>query len=327
MTDILTLTDVHKRFSEGDGFLDELLFQPDQVHAVDGVDLTIETGEIFGLVGESGCGKSTLARTVLGLLTPDEGSVSFKGEPLDGNPSDEVRRNVQAVFQDPYDSLNPRMTVHDIVEEPLVVNDVGEPDRRAAKTADLLESVGLDAADGEKYPHQFSGGQQQRIAVARALALEPELLVADEPVSSLDMSEQSRILNLLKDLNRDHGVSILFIAHDLNVVRNICDRVGVMYLGQLVEVAETESLFRDPSHPYTTALLSAIPEPDPDESWDPVLLDETKIPDPTDPPAGCRFASRCPIATDECVANEPPLEAPAADPDRLTRCFFPFDVE
>ncbi len=325
MSKILELTDLKKHFSEGDGLLDELLFQPDQVHAVDGVSLTIEEGEIFGLVGESGCGKSTLARTVLGLLTPDDGLVSFRSKRIAGDPTGEVRRNIQAVFQDPYDSLNPRMTVRDIVEEPLLVNDIGTEESREAKTLELLASVGLDGEDGEKYPHQFSGGQQQRIAVARALALEPDLLVADEPVSSLDMSEQSRILNLLKDLNREHGVSILFIAHDLNVVNNICDRVGVMYLGQLIEVAETRSLFTDPSHPYTRALLSAIPEPDPDKSWDPVLLDETKIPDPTDPPAGCRFASRCPIAEEKCIANEPPLEPPEEDPDRLTRCFFAFE--
>ena len=325
MSELLTLNHLTKHFSEGDGILDELLFDPDKVHAVDGVSFTLEEGEIFGLVGESGCGKSTLARTVLGLLTPDGGSVHYREEQIDGAPSHDVRRNVQAVFQDPYDSLNPRMTVHNIIKEPLVVNGIGDGEFREEKTNELLNDVGLDPADGDKYPHQFSGGQQQRIAVARALALDPDLLVADEPVSSLDMSEQSRILNLLRDLNQEYDVTILFIAHDLNVVSSLCDRVGVMYLGQLVEVGGTSDLFENPSHPYTKALISAIPEPDPDKTWDPVHLDETKIPDPTNPPEGCRFASRCPIAEDKCIEQEPKLKPPEKDPGRLTRCFYPFE--
>lgn len=330
---LLELTEVKKHFSEADGFLDRLLGTSESVHAVDGVSLEIQEGTTFGLVGESGCGKSTLGRTVLGLHDPDDGVIKYRGQvisELSRSERSELAQEIQVIFQDPFDSLNPRMTIGEIIKEPLNVHDIGKPEDRSDRVDELLSEVGLSPGDADKYPHQFSGGQQQRIAIARALSLRPQLIIADEPVSSLDMSEQSRILNLLENLQDNHGVSYLFIAHDLNVVRYICDEVGVMYLGRMAEVAPTETLFKNPRHPYTASLLSAIPPTDPTVDWDPVNLDESKIPDPVSPPAGCNFCTRCPMAEERCWEEEPELEAqPQTDTEspHLAACYYSDQTE
>lgn len=325
---LLELTDVKKHFVETDGVLDRVFGDPAAVHAVDGVSFAIEEGSTFGLVGESGCGKSTLGRTILGLHEPDAGSISFRGQSitdLSRAAQSDLARDIQVIFQDPFDSLNPRMTVGEIITEPLNVHDIGSEQDRRERVAELLDEVGLSPNDADKYPHQFSGGQQQRIAIARALSIKPQLIIADEPVSSLDMSEQSRVLNLLDRLQEEHGVSYLFIAHDLNVVKHICDRVGVMYLGHLAEVAPTEDLFANPRHPYTASLLSAIPPTDPTVEWDPVNLDESKIPDPVSPPEGCNFCTRCPVAEERCWTDDPSLEPQpnGGDSSHLAACYYP----
>ena len=281
------------------------------VHAVDGVSLTLHRGEALGLVGESGSGKSTLARTVIRLEAPTQGRVIFDGTDLSRLSSRQlrpIRRRVQMVFQDPYASLNPRMKIGDIVAEPLIVHEHlrrREAQRQAAK---LLERVGLPEGCLDRYPHEFSGGQRQRVGIARALTMRPDLIVADEPVSALDVSIRAQLLNLLKELQRDFGLTYLFISHDLGVVRYVCDHVAVMYLGQVVEQGDCESVFASPRHPYTQALLSAIPIPDPavERNREIALLDE-EMPSPLAPPSGCRFHTRCPKAEPRCRA-----EAPAA---------------
>jgi len=325
---LLEVRNAKKHFAQTDDpFIRALGLEDDQsVRAVDGVTLTIDDGETMGLVGESGCGKSTLGRTILGLHEPTDGEIFYRGRSMSDfskSEKQELRRNVQVIFQDPADSLDPRMRVGETIREPLDVHDVGDSAERDEKVRDLLEQVGLSASDADRYPHQFSGGQQQRIGIARALALDPDLIIADEPVSSLDMSEQSRVLNLLDRLQRERDISYLFIAHDLNVVRHICDYVGVMYLGKLMEVATTEELFEQPRHPYTEALLSAIPPADPDEPWDPIALDESSIPDPSNPPTGCNFCTRCPIAEDRCFEKEPALQSVTDESPRQSACFFP----
>ena len=279
------------------------------VKAVDGIDLAIYSGETFGLVGESGCGKSTLGRTILRLIEPTGGSVLYHGKPIEGRSREELRllkRKMQIVFQDPYACLNPRMTVLDLVKAPLDVFKIGTEQERMDKVVSTLEYVGLGSQHLNRYPHEFSGGQRQRIGIARALILEPEFIMCDEPVSALDVSVRSQVLNLMRSIQREKGLTYLFISHDLSVVRHISDRIGVMYLGRLVEVADKDALYKEPLHPYTRALLSAIPIPDPDVKRERILL-KGDVTSAFDPPAGCRFAGRCPYATEQCRREAPTL--------------------
>ena len=291
------------------------------VRAVDGVSLRMAPGETLALVGESGSGKTTTGRCILRLLEPTSGVVRFEGIDLLGLPPREMRRmrrQIQVIFQDPYGSLNPRMRVGTIVREPLDIHRIGR--NRAERddmVARLLERVGLDRAAMRRYPHEFSGGQRQRIGVARALALRPRLIVADEPVSALDVSVQAQVINLLIDLQEEFGIAYLFIAHDLAVVERIADRVAVMYLGKLVEVAATREIFKNPLHPYTRALLQAIPVPDPSRARERTLI-HGELPSPADPPPGCRFHTRCPVVVEECRRVEPPLVEVA--PDHWAAC-------
>ena len=280
-----------------------------QVHAVDDVSFDIRPGETLSLVGESGSGKTTTGRCVLRLVEPTSGEVRFEGQDvlgLDRGSLRKLRRKTQVIFQDPYSSLNPRMKVGSIVAEPLVIHHVGTRQERAERTAELLAMVGLDPQVRSRYPHEFSGGQRQRIGIARALALNPRFIVADEPVSSLDVSIQAQILNLLVDLQEKLNLSYLFIAHDLRIVEHISDRVAVMYLGKLVELAPTAELYRSPQHPYTQALLASVPEPDPQKPKSPPLV-QGDPPTPLCPPSGCRFHPRCPVAVERCRSEEPPL--------------------
>ena len=279
------------------------------VRAVDGVTFEIFRGETLGLVGESGCGKSTVGRCLLRLIEPTRGEISFEGRDVRGMGGDELRRlrrEMQIIFQDPYASLNPRLRVRDIVAEPLVVHRIGERRERRERVADLLRKVGLDPDYMNRYPHEFSGGQRQRIGIARALALNPKLVVADEPVSALDVSVQAQVINLLEDLQAEFDLTYLFISHGLAVVEHISNRVAVMYLGRIVEVASAEELYANPLHPYTRALLSAIPVPDPRHKRDRIVL-KGDVPTPINPPSGCRFHTRCPEAVAECAQIDPDL--------------------
>jgi oligopeptide/dipeptide ABC transporter ATP-binding protein len=294
-----------------------------QVKAVDDVSFGIRSGETFGLVGESGCGKSTLARVLLKLKRATDGDIRFEGQNiLEVGSSDlrKLRQEMQIIFQDPYGSLNPRFLIKDIIAEPLRTHR-----RMSAKAVDdrvveLMELVGLDVSRRNRYPHEFSGGQRQRVGIARAIALNPKFVVADEAVSALDVSVQSQVLNLLQKLQKELGLTYLFIAHGLNVVRHISDRIGVMYLGKMVEIARTEDLFANPRHPYTKVLLSAIPKPTPHRTTERIIL-EGEVPSPSNPPAGCRFHTRCPFVQEKCRIEEPLLE-PAGD-DRQVACHFP----
>jgi oligopeptide transport system ATP-binding protein len=317
---ILELEDVKTHFPVERGFI--FRRRVGTVKAVDGVSLTLRKGEVLGLVGESGCGKSTLARTIMHLVPVTGGRVRLDGKDLADSSSDEmsaVRLRLQLVFQDPYASLNPRMNVHDTIAEPMIVHKVVPRDRVTARVAEIMTLVGLAPRFMKKYPHEFSGGQRQRIAIARALALEPEVIIADEPVSALDVSIQAQILNLLASLTRKMGLSLIFIAHDLSVVKHISDRVAVMYLGKIVELGPAVDVIERPRHPYTRALVSAIPVPDPDieRSRRRIVLPGDP-PSPLNPPAGCAFHPRCPFVQEKCKAAVPPLVP--TGPERVAAC-------
>ncbi|WP_096436416.1 ABC transporter ATP-binding protein [Alteribacter populi] len=281
-----------------------------EVKAVDDVSFDVFEGEVLGIVGESGCGKSTTGKTLLRLIDPTEGQVMFDGKDVTKLNEDEMRkmrRDMQIIFQDPYASLNPRHKVEKILGEPLIVHGIGDKEERLKKVKEILEIVGLPGDHASRYPHQFSGGQRQRIGIARALIVNPKLIVCDEPVSALDVSIQSQILNLMEDLQEEFGLTYLFIAHDLSVVKHISDRIGVMYLGRLVELTTNEELYDNPLHPYTKSLLSAVPNPDPDVKKDRIIL-EGDVPSPSNPPSGCAFHTRCPECMDICSEIRPEFQ-------------------
>ncbi|MGW7054956.1 ABC transporter ATP-binding protein [Streptomyces sp. NPDC054887] len=312
---ILEVRGLHKHYPLTRGVV--FRKQVGAVRAVDGVDLDLAAGETLGVVGESGCGKSTLARMLVHLERPTAGVIRYKGEDvtkLSGRALKAVRRNIQMVFQDPYTSLNPRMTVGDIIGEPYEIHpEVAPRGSRRQKVQDLLDVVGLNPEYVNRYPHQFSGGQRQRIGIARGLALRPEIIVADEPVSALDVSVQAQVVNLLDKLQSEFGLSYVFIAHDLSIVRHISDRVGVMYLGRIVETGKDAEIYDHPTHPYTQALLSAVPVPDPTarEHRERILL-SGDVPSPANIPSGCRFRTRCWKARERCALEVPLLAVPAA---------------
>jgi peptide/nickel transport system ATP-binding protein/oligopeptide transport system ATP-binding protein len=321
---LIEVRDLVKHFPIRRGIL--IQRQVAAVRAVDGISFDVLRGETLGLVGESGCGKSTTARLITRLLEPTSGSISWEGRDIAGLSRAEMkplRREMQMVFQDPYSSLNPRKTVGTIIGEPFVIHreEQGEGARKR-RVQELMELVGLNPEHYNRLPHEFSGGQRQRIGVARAIALRPKMIVADEPVSALDVSIQAQILNLLRDLQRELGLTIVFIAHDLSVVRHMCDRVAVMYLGKIVELAESDALYGHPRHPYTGALLSAVPVPDPRLAAGrqrQVLSGD--VPSPTNPPQACRFHTRCPKAQEVCATVEPPLEP--KEGGNVAACHFP----
>ncbi len=310
---LISAKNIKKYFDVGQG----------KLKAVDGISFDIYPGETFGLVGESGCGKSTAGRTIIRLYEPTDGQLFYNGKniyELPHNEMQEVRRNIQMIFQDPYASLNPRMTVEEIVAEPLEIHNIYRSHKeRHNKVIELLKLVGLNEEHALRFPHEFSGGQRQRIGIARALALNPKFIVCDEPISALDVSIQAQVVNLLKELQEELGLTYLFIAHDLSMVRYISDRVGVMYLGHMMEIANSEELYDNPIHPYTKALLSAIPIPDPETQRNRhrIML-EGDVPSPIDPKEGCRFVDRCPYAIPKCRETTPVLEE--IRPDHFAAC-------
>lgn len=316
---ILKVTDLKTHFDVTKG-----MFAKKQiVKAVDGVSFEIHKGETFGLVGESGCGKSTLGRTLVKIYEPTSGSIEYRGKDitkLKGKELKEFRKSVQMIFQDPYASLNPRMTVGEIIREPMDIHGIYNTAReREDRVVELLQIVGLKPDHIRRYPHEFSGGQRQRISIARTLALNPDFIICDEPISALDVSIQAQIINLLKHIQEELGISYLFVAHDLSMVKHISDRIGVMYLGNMVEIGESSDLYHNPMHPYTKALLSAVPIPDPviGKSKKRIVL-QGELPSPLNPPTGCAFRTRCPFATEHCAAQKP---KPTIINGRQVSCF------
>jgi oligopeptide/dipeptide ABC transporter ATP-binding protein len=306
MTKLLNVKGISKRFKVSRG----LGSVAATVHAVDGVSFSIAAGETLGLVGESGCGKSTVGKMIVRLLEPDEGEILFDGANIthaSHRAMRPLRRKVQMIFQDPNGSLDPRQRAGDIVEEPLIVHRLGNAAARKSKVAELFARVGLRPDQMGNVPSKFSGGQRQRLAIARALALNPALIVADEPVSALDVSIQAQVVNLMSDIQKEFGLAYLFIAHDLGVVQHISDRVAVMYLGRIVEIGDTAAVYHRPSHPYTRTLMDAVPRPDPARRKNRIAVPRGEVPSPLDPPPGCAFHPRCPIATDICRAERPML--------------------
>lgn len=303
------------------------MFSPVSAHvrAVDGVDLDIQRGETVGIVGESGCGKTTLGRLIMGLIPRTEGTIQFEGVDIYSMKRKELRRRLQIVFQDPGGSMNPRMSVRSIIAEPLIVNGLADGAELTNKVADLLTIVGLKPNHMTRFPHEFSGGQKQRIALARALSLDPDFILLDEPTSALDVSVQAQVLNLLDSIQKERGLTFIFITHSLNVVNHISDRVAVMYLGKIVEIAKTDELFANPAHPYTHALLSAIPQPTVEDNQKERIVLSGDVPSPANPPTGCSFHTRCPIAVEgKCDVDEPELNVVLGG--HKVACHFPVEA-
>jgi len=316
--DLVKVQDLVKYFPVRGGILKRIV---NWVQAVDGVSFTIREGETLGLVGESGCGKSTVGRTILHLLEPTSGTVEFDGANIFDLPKKEMmplRRDMQIIFQDPYASLNPRRPVSDSIMAGLNIHKIGTPKERADIVMEILKKVGLEDYHARRYPHEFSGGQRQRIGIARAIVLHPKFIICDEPVSALDVSIQSQVLNLLQDLQEEFKLTYFFIAHNLSVVEHISDRVAVMYLGKIVELAPRRELFSNPLHPYTQALMSAIPIPKPNLNRERIIL-QGEVPSPLNPPPGCRFHPRCPVVMDHCSVEEPKFQK--VRPDHWVACF------
>ena len=318
MTSLLTVENLKVHFPVKGGFFGG----SEVVHAVDGVDLTLERGETLGIVGESGCGKTTTGLAAMKLIEKTHGNIIFDGTDLDTLNADgmrKTRQKMQMIFQDPFSSLNPRMTVNRAIGEPMKVHGMGSESERQDRVAWLLQKVGLSPEQGKRYPHEFSGGQRQRIGIARSLALNPMMIIGDEPVSALDVSIQAQIINLLIDIQQEFNLSYIIISHDLAVVEHICDRIAVMYLGKVVEEGRCDEVYSNPKHPYTKALLSAIPHPDPDHPRDRIILNGD-VPSPIHPPSGCSFHPRCPDRQEGCDLVEPELEA--KEPGRKAACHW-----
>ncbi len=325
-TEILRVNNLKQHFPVHGGIL---LRKIGQVSALDGVSFTVHKGETLGVVGESGCGKTTLGRSVIRLYRPTAGEVTFDGTDithLRQKDLRELRREMQMIFQDPFESLNARHTVGEILEEPFIIHRIGSRKERQQKVSELLERVGLSATAGRRYPHEFSGGQRQRIGIARAVALKPRLIICDEPVSALDVSIQSQILNLLIELQEEMGLTYIFIAHDLAVVKHMSDRIAVMYLGKIMEMTSSERINANPLHPYTQALISAIPVPDPTADREKIIL-SGDVPSPLNPPSGCCFHTRCPVAKEICQTSVPSLEKQPGDDDHQVACHFAGEIQ